>query len=54
MKKYQELEIKIIMVTSDVITESGQDEDGMFGEDIFSSGSKSGFSSTGMNNNFVV
>ena len=35
MKKYEELEIKIVVVSTDVITASGEDGEGMFRTDIF-------------------
>lgn len=41
MKKYQNVELKIVMIEADIVTKSGQDEEGMFGEDIFSTGAKS-------------
>jgi hypothetical protein len=35
MKKYEELELKVVIFSQDVITASGEDDEGMFRTDIF-------------------
>ena len=35
MKRYKNLQMKIVMVNLDVITASGEDDDGMYESDIF-------------------
>ena len=35
MKKYENLQMKIVLVNWDVMTASGEDDDGMYESDIF-------------------